>query len=79
MVKVMKSGPATFILWLLCLVGLCGIHRIYVGRFWTGLLWLFTFGLLGIGQIIDLFLLPSMVRQANLERRVDVMEAARIR
>jgi TM2 domain-containing membrane protein YozV len=73
----MKSGPAAFLLWLVCLVGVCGLHRIYLGRFWTGLLWLFTFGLLGIGQIIDLFLLPSMLRQANLERRVDMIDSRR--
>ena len=71
----MKSGPAAFLLWLLCLVGFCGLHRFYLGRFWTGLLWFFTFGLLGIGQVIDLFLLPSMLRQANLERRLASFEA----
>jgi TM2 domain-containing membrane protein YozV len=75
--RIMKSGPAAFLLWLVCLVGVCGLHRIYLGRFWTGLLWLFTFGLLGIGQIIDLFLLPSMLRQANLERRVDMIDSRR--
>lgn len=75
----MKSGPAAFVLWLCCLIGLCGLHRFYLGRFWTGLLWLFTFGLLGIGQLIDLFLLPSMLRQSNLERRVEVFEAERLR
>lgn len=75
----MKSGPVAFILWLLGLVGFCGLHRFYTGRIWTGLLWLLTLGLLGIGQIIDLFLLPSMVREANLEHRVETMEAGRIR
>lgn len=70
----MKSGPAAFVLWLCCLIGICGLHRFYLGRPLTGLLWLFTFGLLGIGQLIDLFLLPSMVRQENLERRLDRME-----
>ncbi|TYR34603.1 NINE protein [Mesorhizobium microcysteis] len=75
----MKSGPVAFLLWLVGLAGFCGLHRIYLGRFWTGLLWLFTLGLLGIGQIIDLFLLPSMLRQANLERRVEEIEAGRAR
>lgn len=75
----MKSGPAAFILWLCCFIGLCGLHRFYLGRFWTGLLWLATLGLLGIGQLVDLFLLPSMVRQQNLERRLDEMEAQRLR
>jgi TM2 domain-containing membrane protein YozV len=75
----MKSGPVAFLLWLLGLVGFCGLHRFYTGRIWTGLLWLLTLGLLGIGQFIDLFLLPSMVREANLERRVETMEMGRIR
>ncbi|CAD7028102.1 TM2 domain-containing protein [Pseudorhizobium endolithicum] len=62
----MKSGFVAFLCWLLGLVGICGIHRFYVGRPGSGLLWLLTFGLLGVGQIVDLFLLGSMVRQANL-------------
>ena len=72
----MKSGPSAFVLWLCCLIGICGLHRFYLGRFWTGLLWLLTFGLLGIGQVIDLFLLPSMLRQHNLEKRLDAAESA---
>ncbi len=41
---------------LLCLawcVGLSGLQRFYVGKIGTGLLWLFTGGLLGIGQLVD--------------------------
>lgn len=71
----MKTGPSAFILWLCCLIGICGLHRFYLGRFWTGLLWLLTFGLLGIGQVIDLFLLPSMLRQHNLQKRLEQAEA----
>src|ERR1700730_12767114 len=62
----MKSTGLAFLLWLLGFLGLCGLHRFYVGLIGTGLLWLFTLGLLGIGQFIDLFLLGSMVRYANL-------------
>ncbi len=61
-----KSGFTAFILWALGFVGLCGLHRFYVGRPLTGLLWLFTLGLLGLGQLFDLFFLGSMVRQANI-------------
>lgn len=61
-----KSGFTAFLLWMLCIVGVCGIHRFYVGRPMTGLIWLFTFGLLGFGQLFDLFFLGSMVRQANM-------------
>ncbi|WHS32053.1 MULTISPECIES: TM2 domain-containing protein [Brucella/Ochrobactrum group] len=63
---IVKSGVTAFLLWCCGFVGLCGLHRFYLGRPWTGLLWLCTLGLLGIGQLIDLFMLGSMVRQANL-------------
>lgn len=62
----MKKATVAFILWFGCFIGLCGLHRFYVGRYWTGFLWLFTLGLLGLGQLFDLFFLGSMVRQANL-------------
>jgi TM2 domain-containing membrane protein YozV len=63
----MKSSGIAYLLWLLCFFGFFGIHRFYAGRIFTGLIWLFTFGLLGIGQLIDLFLIPGMIRTANLE------------
>lgn len=62
----MKSGFVAFLLWCGCLVGLCGLHRFYVGRPGSGFLWLFTFGILGVGQIYDLFFLGKMVREANM-------------
>jgi TM2 domain-containing membrane protein YozV len=61
----MKSSGISFLLWLLCFVGFCGIHRFYNGKWVTGLLWFFTGGLFLIGQIIDLFLINSMTREAN--------------
>lgn len=47
-----------YLLWCLCFVGICGMHRVYTGRFWSGVLWFFTGGLLLVGQIVDLFLIP---------------------
>ena len=57
-----KSSGIAFLLWLACLVGLCGLHRFYLGRYVTGVIWLLTFGLLGVGQIVDLFLINGMAR-----------------
>ncbi len=45
--------------------GFTGSHRFYYGRPVTGTIWFFTLGLLGIGWLIDLFLIPSMDRQAD--------------
>ena len=53
-------------LWCAGLLGACGIHRLYMGKVGTGVLWLLTVGLLGIGQLIDLFRMKSLVRDANI-------------
>lgn len=55
-----------YILWIF---GFTGAHRFYYGKPVTGTLWFFTLGLLGIGWLIDLFLIPSMDRQADLRFR----------
>ena len=52
-----------YILWLF---GFTGSHRFYYGKPITGTIWFFTLGLLGIGWLIDLFLIPSMDRQADV-------------
>jgi TM2 domain-containing membrane protein YozV len=53
--------------YLLWLFGFTGAHRFYYGKPITGTIWFFTLGLLGIGWLIDLFLIPGMERAA--ERR----------
>lgn len=59
------SKGVAFGLWLACLFLFCGLHRFYLGRPLSGLLYFFTFGLFGVGQIVDLVLLPGMVADAN--------------
>ena len=52
--------------YLLWLFGFTGAHRFYYGRPVTGVIWFFTLGLLGVGWLIDLFLIPSMDRKSDL-------------
>jgi len=51
-----------YILWIF---GFLGAHRFYYGKPVSGTIYFFTLGLLGIGLIIDLFLIPSMDREAD--------------
>ena len=62
----MKKTSTAFILWCGGIVGICGLHRLYLGQVGTGIIWLFTFGLLGFGQLIDLSRLCSLVRNSNM-------------
>ena len=64
----MNGSPDThskLIGYLLWLLGFTGSHRFYYGRPVTGVIWFFTFGLLGIGWLIDVFLIPWMDRTAD--------------
>ena len=45
--------------------GFTGAHRFYFGKPITGTIYFFTLGLLGIGWLIDLFLIPGMDREAE--------------
>jgi TM2 domain-containing membrane protein YozV len=53
-----------YILWLF---GFTGAHRFYYGKTFTGILYFFTLGLLGVGWLIDFFLIPEMERDAELK------------
>jgi len=52
-----------YVLWIF---GFTGSHRFYYGKPVSGTIWFFTLGLLGIGWLVDLFLIPSMDREADL-------------
>ncbi|MEW6520807.1 MAG: TM2 domain-containing protein [Thermodesulfobacteriota bacterium] len=57
------SKTIGYILWIF---GFTGSHRFYYGKPVSGTIYFCTLGLLGIGWLIDLFLIPAMDRQADL-------------
>ena len=51
--------------YLLWIFGFMGSHRFYYGRPISGTIWFLTLGLLFVGWIVDLFLMPSLERSAE--------------
>jgi TM2 domain-containing membrane protein YozV len=58
------SKAIGYILWIF---GFMGLHRFYFVRPITGTTWFFTLGLFFVGWIVDLYLIPSMDRSANIK------------
>ena len=63
------AGPLDYsVAWLLLtFLGVFGIHRFYLGKWLTGLLWLVTGGLFGLGLLYDLWTLNEQVSDENLQ------------
>jgi len=51
-----------YVLWIF---GFLGAHRFYYGKPISGTIYFFTLGLLMIGWIVDIFLIPGLQRQAK--------------
>jgi hypothetical protein len=66
MIGDMYSVGVAYFLWFLSGCGVLGFHRFYLRKFRTGLLWMFSLGLLTVGSIYDFFTLSSQVQRANM-------------
>jgi len=66
----MRNTGVAYLLWCTWFLGFAGVHRFYNGKYVSGVIWLFTFGLFGIGQVIDLALIPGMVEEKNLKYKL---------
>ena len=60
----MKSKSIAYVLWFF--LGVFSAHRFYLDKIGSGILYLVTFQLFGIGWFIDLFILSGMVDKYNL-------------
>jgi TM2 domain-containing membrane protein YozV len=54
-----------YLLWLPSIFGVAGLQRFYIGKVGTGILYLLTGGLFGLGTLYDAFTLPNQVQEAN--------------
>ncbi|MBN2509548.1 MAG: TM2 domain-containing protein [Spirochaetales bacterium] len=72
---VYSTGLAYF-LWFVSGFGALGLHRFYLNKIGSGILYIFTGGLFGLGGFYDLITLPAQVREANL--RVSYRQAMEI-
>ncbi|WP_324634974.1 protein kinase domain-containing protein [Phormidium sp. CCY1219] len=69
-----KRVSLSYLLWAAGLCGLGGLHRFYNGKIVTGVLWFCTGSLFGVGQVLDVFLIPGMVEnyQSKLRGKLGV-------
>jgi len=61
----MKSTHSIVVGYALWIFGFLGAHRFYFGKQITGAIWFCTLGLLGVGWIVDFFLIPKMSQSAH--------------
>ena len=61
--EVQDRKIASYLLWAGAFIGIHGLHRLYNGKIASGVIWMCTLGLFGIGQLVDLFLIAGMAEK----------------
>lgn len=61
----MRSLTVSYLLAALGFLGVSGVHRFYMGKPVTGIIWFLTGGLFMLGTIYDFITMESQVREAN--------------
>jgi hypothetical protein len=65
------SVTIAYLLWLCSGFGALGFHRFYLGKIGTGIVWMFTGGMFGIGCLYDAVTLSRQVQDANVRSAVE--------
>ncbi len=71
----MKSSRKAYLFWIVGLFGVLGLHRFYLGKYGTGIIWLLTGGVFGFGALFDLFTISSQVEQINIKEELKTIRA----
>lgn len=61
--QVQDRKIASYLLWAGAFMGVFGLHRLYNGKITSGIIWMCTLGVFGIGQFVDLFIIPDMAEE----------------
>jgi TM2 domain-containing membrane protein YozV len=66
-----RTGPVDYTVpWiLLTFLVLIGVHRMYMGKWFTGIIYLLTGGILGIGYLYDFWTLNDQITVINSSRQ----------
>ncbi|MEM9282800.1 MAG: NINE protein [Verrucomicrobiota bacterium] len=62
-----KEGPVDYsVAWILqTFIGYLGIHRMYMGKWFTGIIYMFTGGLFVVGWVYDFCTLNTQISEIN--------------
>ena len=66
----MYSTGLAYLLWAIGGFGALGLHRFYLGKIPSGVLWMCSAGLFGLGSIYDLLTIPRQVKEANIRKAI---------
>jgi TM2 domain-containing membrane protein YozV len=63
-----KDSGLAYVFMIPTIFGVAGVQHFYLGRPLRGVIWLLTWGLIGVGSVYDLFTLKGQTRRVNARR-----------